>query len=156
MTNANDIFLSKLKEQREVLERRLATWKSKEMPAYRRTVEKKAELERNIEHLSALQVHNAAAAPGPRKQVETKSRSRRAIVQPSGKAVDPEVAKRNALIKANPNTPARELCDIFDRESVPLPEKWIEAGIKSWHMAYKNLKYRRRIDVIVSKVRGRS
>lgn len=71
--------------------------------------------------------------------------------RPSPERVDPEVAKRRALVKSNPNAIASEMCQIFDREKVPLPPKWQEAGFQSWSKAYKMAKYRSRIDVLISK-----
>ena len=72
-------------------------------------------------------------------------------VSNAGANSDPEVAKRRALIKANPDVPAREMCEIFDREKVPLPLKWQAARIQSWSNAYKDTNYRRRIQVIITK-----
>ena len=65
----------------------------------------------------------------------------------------PEVAKRRALVKSNPDAVARGMCEIFDRNRVPLPPKWQEAGCPSWSKAYKNHSYRKRIDVLISKDR---
>jgi len=69
--------------------------------------------------------------------------------------MDPEVAKRVALVKANPGIPANEICEIFDREKVPLPMRWLAAGLQTWSRAYKNSDYRRRIDTLISKDRAR-
>lgn len=66
---------------------------------------------------------------------------------------DPEVAKRRSLVKANRDASACDLCQIFDRERVPLPYKWQAAGFTSWVRAYKERTYRSRIDVLVSKDR---
>ena len=68
---------------------------------------------------------------------------------------DPEVAKRVALVKANPGVPAAEMCEIFDRETVPLSAKWLDAGLQTWSRAYKNSDYRGRIDTLISKDRAR-
>jgi hypothetical protein len=67
--------------------------------------------------------------------------------------IDPEVAKRGALVKANSGVPAAEMCEIFDRRSVPLPAKWRAAGFQSWSRTYKNSNYRSRIDTLISKAR---
>lgn len=69
------------------------------------------------------------------------------------KNVDPETAKRRALVKSNPDASAKELCEIFDRERVPLPPKWKDGGYTSWTKAYRDPHYRRRTDVLVSKDR---
>jgi hypothetical protein len=69
---------------------------------------------------------------------------------------NPEVAKRRALVKANPGIDAEEICEIFDREGVPLPSKWLEAGFKIWCVAYKRPGYRAKIDVLISKDRRRN
>lgn len=66
---------------------------------------------------------------------------------------DPEVAKRTVLVRSNPNLPANEMCDTFDREQVPLPRKWQAAGFQKWSRAYKDSNYRGRIDTIISKAR---
>ena len=69
------------------------------------------------------------------------------------KTRDPEVAKRRALAKTNLDAPASELCQIFDREKVPLPSKWQAAGFTSWVRVYRHPDYRSRIDVLGSKDR---
>jgi hypothetical protein len=69
--------------------------------------------------------------------------------------IDPEVAKRVALVKANPGIPADEVCETLDREHVPLPAKWLAAGLQTWKKAYKNSDYRSRIDTLISKDRAR-
>jgi hypothetical protein len=43
------------------------------------------------------------------------------------------------------------MCEIFDREHVPLPLRWQGAGFSSWVKAYENSNYRDRIDVLISK-----
>ena len=73
---------------------------------------------------------------------------------PTQRATDPEVEKRRALVRRNKWTQARELCDLFDRENVPLPARWEDTGTKSWKELYAKFPdYRRKIDVIVSKDR---
>jgi len=67
------------------------------------------------------------------------------------KQLDPEVAKRRLLVGSNPGITAQEMCRIFDRCVVPLPPKWQEAGFRLWTAAYRNPKYRSRIDVIIAK-----
>jgi hypothetical protein len=69
----------------------------------------------------------------------------------SGANDDPEVAKRRSLARANRSVPAEEMCEIFDREHVPLPLRWQGAGFSSWVKAYENSNYRDRIDVLISK-----
>jgi len=66
---------------------------------------------------------------------------------------DPEVAKRRALVKANPDASACDMCEIWDRASVPLRSKWQAAGFRSWADAYLNPQYRTRIDTLISKDR---
>jgi hypothetical protein len=83
---------------------------------------------------------------------EASSSKRRSISGPSKKC-DPEVAKRRALVELNLDIHARELCEIFDRENVPLPTKWQAAGFKTWAQAYRHSKYRNRIDVLIAKDR---
>ncbi len=82
------------------------------------------------------------------------SKAGKSAGKPQAQAVaDPEVAKRRALVKANGDVKASELCEIFDRTKVPLPSKWQAAGVQSWSQAYLNAEYRKRIDVIISKDR---
>ncbi len=69
---------------------------------------------------------------------------------------NPEVAKRAALVRSNPNTPAQEMCEIFDRNNVPLHAKWLDAGFKTWSKAYKDSKYLSRIQTLISKDRQRT
>jgi hypothetical protein len=74
------------------------------------------------------------------------------IVPSPSKKRDPEVAKRRALVKSNAGVSVLELCQIFDREKVPLPAKWQAAGLKTWVEAHR--KYPTRVKVIVSKDRS--
>jgi hypothetical protein len=69
---------------------------------------------------------------------------------------DPDVAKRRALVKVNPSENAKEMCEIFDREGVPLPRKWLGAGFKKWSEVYKADKYRPKIDSLISKDRHKN
>ncbi|HXZ10810.1 MAG TPA: hypothetical protein VEG64_00330 [Candidatus Sulfotelmatobacter sp.] len=71
----------------------------------------------------------------------------------SSKSHDPEVAKRRAIVRSNRDIDASDLCETLDRSSVRLPAKWQEAGFKSWRDAYKEPKYRSRIDVLFAKDR---
>jgi hypothetical protein len=60
-TNTN--ILTKLKAEREVLKLRIENWKSKEMPPYKREVERMVQMDQEIERLSALlQRHNKTSA----------------------------------------------------------------------------------------------
>lgn len=72
---------------------------------------------------------------------------------PTASRIDAEVAKRRALVKANPGLVAREMCELFDRKQVPLPQPWQDAGFHSWIEAYQRAEYRRRIRVLISKDR---
>jgi hypothetical protein len=80
------------------------------------------------------------------------ARPQRTTVKPR----DAEVAKRRAIVRSHPEAIARDMCEIFDRESLPLPVRWREAGLRSWANAYKRPDYRRRIDVLISKDRWTS
>ena len=71
----------------------------------------------------------------------------------AGSSSDPEVAKRRALVKGNRGVPVKEMCEIFDRQRVPLPSKWRVAGLSSWVRAYENPNYRGRIRILISKDR---
>jgi hypothetical protein len=68
---------------------------------------------------------------------------------------NPEVAKRAVIVRSNPSASADEMCAIFDRENVPLPRKWLDAGFSTWIKAYKNSSYRSRIQTLISKNRRR-
>jgi hypothetical protein len=91
--------------------------------------------------LGVQQKEKGAAGPAPEQP------------QKVGSVGDPEVAKRRSLVRANPDISAQEMCEIFDRQHVPLPSKWQAAGFSSWASAYKNSNYRRRISVLISKDR---
>ncbi|MGA7918071.1 MAG: hypothetical protein WCA38_00270 [Candidatus Acidiferrales bacterium] len=69
---------------------------------------------------------------------------------------DPEVLKRRGVVASNPDVSAREMCVIFDRKNVLLPSKWEQAVFRSWHQAYRDRKYRKRIHVLISKDRALS
>jgi hypothetical protein len=64
---------------------------------------------------------------------------------------DPEVAKRRALVRSNPNVVAHEMCDLLDSHSVELPRRYLEAGFRSWRKAYLSKKHRGGIDTLISK-----
>jgi hypothetical protein len=101
----------------------------------------------------ALEAEHRHVGVDPNSQnVERKSTNAAASIIPTpSKKRDPEVAKRRALVKSNAGVSVHELCQIFERENVPLPANWQAAGLKTWVEAYK--KYQRRIRVIVSKDR---
>jgi hypothetical protein len=69
---------------------------------------------------------------------------------------DPVVAMRSAVVKSNLNTSADDMCEIFDRQGVPLPSKWMAAGFKKWSVMYKDHNYRGRIAVLISKDKHRT
>jgi len=79
--------------------------------------------------------------------------SRRITTLRTPERTDPEVAKRRAIVKANRGVEAREMCEIFDRERVPLPTKWQDSGLRNWTQAYGQPPYPKRIDVMISKDR---
>lgn len=62
-----------------------------------------------------------------------------------------KVADRRHVVRSHPNVPAGEMCDILDRERVPVPAKWADAGFTTWAKAYKDPTYRGRIDPMISK-----
>jgi hypothetical protein len=66
--------------------------------------------------------------------------------------MDAEVAKRRAIIRSNPNLSARELCELFDRRSVPVPKQWKDAGIEWWTKAYHS-RFRGRVHNLISRNR---
>lgn len=82
--------------------------------------------------------------------VESKAASRRL------ERADAEVAKRAVLARANRNTPAGEMCEIFDHSNVRLPAKWLDAGFRTWIEAYRNSGYRSRIHTLISKDRRKN
>lgn len=66
--------------------------------------------------------------------------------------LDPNVAKRGAIVTQDSRMTAKQLCKRFDTEEVPLPNDWDEEfAVKKWADAYKNPALRSRIDTIVSK-----
>jgi hypothetical protein len=81
---------------------------------------------------------------------------RKPLASRAGANSDPEVAKRRALVRSNLSALANEICEIFDRERVPFPRRWSDAGFSSWSKAYKHSNYRTRIDTLVSKDRRKS
>lgn len=61
---------------------------------------------------------------------------------------DPEVAKREAIVRQNPKVPSQGICELFDEAHIPLPKGWLP---QKWSQAHKSEKYRSRIQVIISK-----
>jgi hypothetical protein len=61
---------------------------------------------------------------------------------------DPDVVKRRAIVKQNPELSARRLCGLFDDERIPLPKSM--QGATSWVSAYtKSKKFRHAIDAMI-------
>ena len=81
----------------------------------------------------------------------------------NGRSVKPEeilrrkkysnhVLQRQNIIGRYPDLSAFELCKKLEIEDVPLPEQWQdEFGPCAWIAAYKNPKYRKRIDTMFSR-----
>jgi hypothetical protein len=67
----------------------------------------------------------------------------------------PDIVKRNAIIAQNPLMTAVQLCGQFDLQDVPVVESWRKLGVTDWRSAYKDAKYRARIDKLISKERSR-
>ena len=74
----------------------------------------------------------------------------------TGDGADSDIARRRILVKSNPNATITEVCEIFDRQRVPLPTTWLGVGFASWSEALKNLRYRARIKLLISRdaIRG--
>ena len=120
------------------------------MPAFRMMIQRKQLLEKQAERRLGLAREHAHE---DRTAKPESARRQRTSDQPG-----PEVAKRRALVRDNPDATADDLCAIFDRLDSPvqLPRKWVAAGIKSWVMAYKDPRYRTRIGTMISKDRRAS
>jgi hypothetical protein len=58
--------------------------------------------------------------------------------------------RRRKLVEQNSELTAREICDLFDRQQVPLPKRYYAAGFRRWSLAYKNPKYRGNIDKLIA------
>jgi hypothetical protein len=72
--------------------------------------------------------------------------------RPKPQTYDPEVAKRRSLVKSNPDVSAEEMCEIFDRQHVPLTiEIGGIGGFRTWPEAYRHPHYRTRIQVLITK-----
>jgi hypothetical protein len=108
--------------------------------SYNRTIQHKQQLIAERDRLLRLWAVSESV-------VKRDGKSRKSQVE------NPEVAKRRSIVKSNSTAKADDMCRIFDREKVPLPSKWQEAGFKSWADAYRRSNYRSRIDVLVSKDR---
>jgi hypothetical protein len=160
MPNIYEKILLELKKEHEIERSRIENWRDKSMAAYPRHVLRKVQLEAEIERLERLLMPQKGNAAGTAsfslEKTNPRSRSGRRNVRTASKQVDPEVAKRNAVVRSNSDASTHDLCAIFDRKRVLLPPKWNEAGIKSWVMGYKNPIYRKRIDVVASKARRKS
>jgi hypothetical protein len=67
---------------------------------------------------------------------------------------NPDLIKRDAVIRQNSALPAKELCGRFDLHCVPLVEGWAdEFGVSCWVKAYAEESLRSRIDALISKTR---
>jgi hypothetical protein len=65
--------------------------------------------------------------------------------------VNPEVAKRRAIVARNLGRSAAEVCGLFDLDSVPLPSGFENLG--GWKEAYNEPRFRSRVDTLISKDR---
>jgi len=82
-------------------------------------------------------------------------RSGKASVASSTHALDshPDIAKRRAIVRQNPEARSQGLCQLFDYHNVPPPSGWVET---TWTQAHRNAKRRKQIQVIISKDKKRS
>jgi hypothetical protein len=69
----------------------------------------------------------------------------------SGAQKDHWVAARRIIVCQNRGVPDQELCEILDREKIPLPKDWLDDGYKTWLDAWRERKSN--IQVLFSKHR---
>jgi len=113
--------------------------------AYQETVQKRK--------LVAAELLKRAVSvpPAPRPSQTHGPRSTAIDEPPPGRRMDPDVAKRRAIVQGNPELPAQGICELFDQHAVPLPKTMCEAG--TWVKAYKAPIYNPKIRTIISKDR---
>jgi hypothetical protein len=70
----------------------------------------------------------------------------------SGAQKDHWVSARRTFLRQNRGVPDQELCEMLDREEMPLPKSYSEAGYKTWSDAWRERKSR--IQVMFSKDRN--
>jgi hypothetical protein len=133
------------KRLREYLEQRKAHWTAEALQLARDS-ERTPSPEEEKEARTSAQTESELDQP-------TKSRTPSGAKKRTQPRADPEVAKRRSLVKSNPDVSAKEMCEIFDRNNVPLPRRWQDAGLSSWVVACRNPNYTRRIRVLISKDR---
>lgn len=110
-----------------------------------------SELEAELEHSTVFRVQN-----NEKTAKAEESKSTHAAVSRRRERDNPEVAKRAVIVRSNSSVTAEEMCQIFDREKVPLSAKWLGAGFDTWSKAYKNSVYRSRIHTLISKDRQKT
>ena len=120
-----------------------------------RTLARSAERDQIADGVAAVAVEVATPISGTRADgttpLATGSKPARAGRRLMRAMIDEEVARRRAIVKQHPETPADRLCRIFDERRVPLPKGW---PFEKWGQAYnKDPKYRQRIHVIISRDR---
>jgi hypothetical protein len=64
-------------------------------------------------------------------------------------ALNPEIAKRRAIVKQNPTLSAQGICHLFDEAHIPLTKSMQEAG--TWSKAYKSDIHRHAIESLISR-----
>lgn len=138
--------LTKLKAEHKILEERTKNWRSKEMPAYRREVERKVQLEAEIERLSAPLQRDNVKGGVSQHRTETGSRWYESTL---------EVLRRRQIVLRNPEMADKSLCKVFDTlldpPPIPLPERWEkDYSVTTWVQAYSVPKLRQRIHKIIS------
>lgn len=72
--------------------------------------------------------------------------------QPS--AIDPDIAKRRAIVKQNPSLRADGICQLFDFHGIPLPKSMKEA--KGWASAYRTKQHRHAIESLIARDRKKA
>jgi hypothetical protein len=142
----------------ELNERRLIANPNIKLPpgALLRLMEDKAHLQKALDELRnelALrykQPRQQPAVKSARAEPSKEESSTLRRLTPKVK-INPDVAKRRAIVANNPERSAHDLCGLFDLDRVPIPEKWPEQfTVDDWRGAYKNKACRARLHALIS------
>lgn len=115
-------------------------------------LERAVMLERK-QHLSRVlkALANELLRRGLTPDIEMRGAPAKPVVRRPGAKVQPDVAKRRAIVARHPNEPAVRLCADFDDAKIPVNDNWKAAGIESWVQAHRtDARYRNRIDKMIS------
>lgn len=107
------------------------------------------ELEQARRASEARAVHSSVGQVAPVQELNKLSKSKRQ--SKSTRDSDPDIIKRRAIVKQNPQLTAQGICELFDANGIPLTKNAREAT--SWCKAFKAPQWRHSVEALISRDR---